>query len=244
MTSPPGPGAHGTAQPFTPAPDRRPGGRTALTVIAVVLLVAGVGLLGWVAFQYFGTNVISKQAFEQEKAQLRDAWQREGSVSARGEKPATAEEEKKLPGEAIALLRVPAFGSDYEVPILEGVDLADLNRGVGHYSTSVMPGQIGNFAIAGHRITHGEPFAKLLELNTGDQVIVETRDATYTYVMDEPPRDLTVADTATWVLEPVPGKPTEKPTTALLTMTTCQDLFRSPDRSVGFGHLVATKTKG
>lgn len=243
MTSPPGPGAPVTAQASASPPAPRSGGRTTLTVVAVVLLVAGVGLLGWVAFQYFGTNVISKQAFEQEKVQLRDAWQREGSVSARGGKPATAKE-KLLPGQAIALLRVPAFGPDYEVPILEGVDLADLNRGVGHYSTSVMPGQIGNFAIAGHRITNGEPFAKLLELNTGDQVIVETRDATYTYVIDEPPRDLTVSDTATWVLEPVPGKPTEKPTTALLTMTTCQDLFRSPDRSVGFGHLVATKTKG
>ncbi len=209
----------------------------------MVLLVAGLGLLGWVAFQYFGTNVISRQAFEQEKTQLRDTWQREGSASARGEK-ATPGKEKKLPGEAIALLRIPAFGAEYEVPILEGVDLADLDRGVGHYGTSAMPGQVGNFAIAGHRITHGEPFAKLLELNTGDEIIIETRDATYTYVIDDPPRDLTVPDTATWVLDPVPGKPAERPTKALLTMTTCQDLFRSPDRSVGFGHLTATKTKG
>ena len=104
--------------------------------------------------------------------------------------------------------------------------------------------QIGNFAIAGHRITHGQPFAKLLDLDRGDAVIVETRDAVYTYVIDDPPRDLTVPDSATWVLDPVPGKPEAKPTQALLTLTTCQDLFRSPDRSVGFGHLTSTKTKG
>ena len=212
-------------------------------MVAVILLLAGVGLLGWVAFQYFGTNVISRQAFEQEKTQLRDVWQREGPASSRGEKPDSFTA-RKIPGEAIALLRIPAFGEGYEVPILEGVDLADLDRGVGHYSTSVDPGQIGNFAIAGHRITHGEPFAKLLELNAGDEVIVETRDAVYTYAIDDPPRDLTVPDTATWVLDPVPGKPEAKPTKALLTMTTCQDLFRSPDRSVGFGHLVATRAKG
>ena len=64
-------------------------------------------------------------------------------------------------------------------------------------------------------------------------MIVETRDAIYTYVIDDPPRDLTVPDTATWVLDPVPGEPEAKPTQALLTLTTCQDLFRSPDRSVG-----------
>ena len=84
----------------------------------------------------------------------------------------------------------------------------------------------------------------MLELDRGDKVIVETRDAIYTYVIDDPPRDLTVPDTETWVLDPVPGEPESKPTKALLTLTTCQDLFRSPDRSVGFGHLTSTKIKG
>ena len=55
---------------------------------------------------------------------------------------------------------------------------------------------------------------------------------------DSPRRPDRAADTATWVLDPVPGKPAEKPTKALITLTTCQDLFRSPDRSIGFGHLV------
>ena len=58
--------------------------------------------------------------------------------------------------------------------------------------------------------------------------MVETRDAVYTYVMDEPPKQLTVTDTDTWVIDPVPGKPDAKPTQALITLTTCQDLFHSP----------------
>lgn len=45
--------------------------------------------------------------------------------------------------------------------------------------------------IAGHRVTHGSPFRKLLELEKGDQVVVETRDAVYTYELDASPRDLT-----------------------------------------------------
>ena len=106
-----------------------------------------------------------------------------------------------------------------------------------------MPGQIGNFAIAGHRVTHGQPFSRLLELDKGDQIVVETRSAIYTYVLDTAPRDLTVEDTATWVIDPVPGKPDATPTQPLITLTTCQDLFHSPDRSIGFGHLQNTKNK-
>jgi len=46
------------------------------------------------------------------------------------------------------------------------------------------------------------------------------------------------------VLDPVPGERSATPTQALMTLTTCQDLFRSPDRSVGFAQLSSTKTKG
>lgn len=218
-----------------------------MTVFGVVLLLAGLGLLGWVGYEYIGTNVVSERAFAEEKVQLRAKWSAEGTASGRGDRSADRIEggsSSAIPGEAIALLRIPAFGDDFEVPILEGTDLADLDRGVGRYSSSALPGRVGNFALAGHRITHGQPFARLLELDRGDAVIIETRDATFTYAIDDPPRDLTVPDSATWVLDPVPGEPEAKPTKALLTLTTCQDLFRSADRSVGFGRLVSTKTKG
>jgi sortase A len=148
-----------------------------------------------------------------------------------------------IPGEAIGLLRIPAFGADYEVPILNGTDLSVLSKGVGHYESTAAPGQIGNFAVAGHRVTHGQPFAQLLDLKQGDEVIVETRDAIYTYALDDSPRQLTVKDSDTWVIDPVPGQPDIKPTQPLITLTTCQDLFRSADRSIGFGHLISTQNK-
>ncbi|MFP5282231.1 MAG: sortase domain-bontaining protein [Actinomycetes bacterium] len=58
---------------------------------------------------------------------------------------------------------------------------------MGHYPSTAGPGQVGNFALAGHRITHGQPFARLLELDRGDKVVVETRDAVYTYVLERGP---------------------------------------------------------
>mgnify|MGYP003694132179 CR=1 FL=1 len=147
------------------------------------------------------------------------------------------------PGDAVGLLRIPALGAAYEVPIRNGTQLGVLAKGVGHYSSSAQAGQIGNFALAGYRVTHGQPFARLLDLNSGDEIIVETRDAIFTYVLDESPRQLTVKDTDTWVIDPVPGKPELKPTQPLITLTTCPDLFHSAKRSVGFGHLIRTERK-
>ena len=209
-----------------------------LTIVGIVLLVTGLSCLGWVAYQYFGTNVTSQQTFKTEREELRTKWTEEKKSDPSGKKKSS-----DLPGDAIALLRIPKFGSDYEIPILNGTDLAILSKGVGHYSSTAGPGQIGNFAIAGHRVTHGQPFARLLELDAGDEIIVETRETIYTYVLDESPKQLTVRDTDTWVIDPVPGKPDTKPTDALITLTTCQDLFRSPDRSIGFGRLESMKNK-
>ena len=235
------PGTAGTTvvEDSSAGPDRPQRKGSPLTLLGIGLLVAGLACLGWVGFQYFGTNVISEQTFEHEAEQLRTKWQDQDRADPKSREQATAQ----VPGDAVALLRIPAFGDDYEVPILNGTELSILSKGIGHYESTAAPGQIGNFAVAGHRVTHGQPFAKLLTLKKGDEVVVETREAIYTYVMDDSPRRLTVNDSETWVLDPVPGKEGAKPTEALITLTTCQDLFRSPDRSIGFGRLQSTQNK-
>ena len=212
--------------------------RRQLTILGVTLLLVGLSCLGWVAYQYIGTNLIAQQAFKTQANQLRAQWAEEKKTDPQGIKQASTR-----PGDVIGLLRIPALGDAYEVPILNGTELSVLAKGVGHYSSTAHAGQIGNFALAGYRVTHGQPFAQLLKLHPGDEIIVETRDAIYIYVLDEPPRQLTVKDTDTWVIDPVPGKPELKPTQALITLTTCPDLYHSPKRSVGFGHLVRTERK-
>ena len=62
-------------------------------------------------------------------------------------------------GEPFAILRIPRLGDNFQVPIVEGVSLADLAEGVGHYPDTALPGEVGNFSVAGHRATNGEPFA-------------------------------------------------------------------------------------
>ena len=71
-----------------------------LTVLGIGLLVIGMACLGWVAFQYFGTNVVSERAFETESQRLREKWTEE-KKSDPGKKIMASD----VPGEAIALLR-------------------------------------------------------------------------------------------------------------------------------------------
>jgi sortase A len=198
--------------------------------LGIVALLAGLSLLGWAGWQYFGTAFTSNHRMDQAERQLRDEWK-------------APEKARTTAGTPLALLRIPRFGKDWEKPVVEGVGKTDLTRGIGHYPRTQLPGEPGNFAVAGHRVTHGSPFGKLLELRKGDQVVVETADAVYTYELDASPRELTVKPTATWVLDPVPGKPSETPTRSVITLTTCQDLFHSADRSVAFGRLVRVQKK-
>lgn len=225
-----------------------------LTIVGLLLIALGLSSLGWMGYQYFGTNGPSQEAAKSEVSALEDQWGKgegidltepaESATPAASATPGATQTKAKYTAaqldKAMAILTIPALGPDFKVPILVGTSDYALARGVGWYEKTQLPGQIGNFAIAGHRITHGEPFARLLELKVGDQVIVTTKSSVFTYVIDEPPSKLTVKEVDTWVIDPVPGKTGVKPTQALITLTTCQDLFHSPDRSVGFGHLVST----
>ena len=225
--SSPSPGQNGAVT--DPEARRRTGG----TVLGVLLLVIALVGVGWAGYTYVGTDAIASRTYQRERTALRVEWRTAPAT------PAAA----PTPGQPVALLRVPRFGPGYEVPVLEGTDASVLADGVGHYPGTAAAGAVGNFALAGQRITHGRPFAALLTLQQGDQVVVETRGAVYTYTIDEPPRQLTVRRGDRWVLDPVPGRPGERPTAALITLTTGQDLFRSGDRSVGFGHLQSTTNK-
>jgi sortase A len=230
---------------------RRVRGRARRVVLGVasVLVLTGLGILAYVGWEYWGTNIVAKHKHAEIRAELREQWAYPTVTDVLG--PAVS---SYAQGTAQALVRIPRFGSDYEVPLIEGVRDDDLSRGIGHFP-GTGPGQIGNFALAGHRVTHGEPFHDMPDLRPGDQVIIETADATYTYVLDTNPNDLIVPFTAGWVLDPVPvapegeappGMPTfpsTRPLEALITLTTCSELFHTDDRMVAFGHLVTTTPK-
>lgn len=213
-----------------------------MAVLGIVLLVTGVGALGAATWEFYGTTVLAQRAAEREVEAIRQQWQAspaEADPDA-GEAPLVA---PPTPGEAAWLLRIPRLGDDYEKPIVAGIGSDDLKRGVGWYPESALPGEVGNLALAGHRISRGEPFRHILELDVGDQIVIETQGAIFTYEINSAPREVTVQDTDSWVLLPVPGQPDVPPHQAVITLTTGQDFIRSSDRSVGFGILINTGIK-
>lgn len=191
------------------------------------MVAVGLGFIGYFGWQYWGTNVVAKQ----KHAQITEAFK------------------SGVPSNAIGLLRVPRFGDDFEVPIVEGGDLIGakgrkaLTEGVAWYEPGAKPGEIGNFAIAGHRVTHGEPFRDFLKLKEGDEVYVETRRKIYTYVLRNDGNAITVDFTTSWPLADVPDpeRSGDEPTEPVLTMLTCSELFNTDNRSIVVGDLESTE---
>jgi sortase A len=136
----------------------------------------------------------------------------------------------------IGLLYIPRLSSDvWEMPLLENVSDRALALGVGHYSTTALPGEAGNFAIAGHRATFGEPFARIERLRAGDEVIIRTSSHWHVYRLVA---DQIVNPDENWVLARTPGVPGLEGREGIITITTCEPRFNSTERWVWFGELV------
>lgn len=206
----------------------------------IALVVAGVAVLGYVGWELYGTTWVSKR----EQHQIVQATER---VWADPE-TAPSKDDRELADDVVALVRIPAFGDKYVVPAHLGTSDDVLARGFGIFDDSAAPGGVGNFALAGHRITHGEPLRDLPELRAGDTVVVETADTTYTYVLDTDGDALDVDLDAGWVTTPDPVNPDSGAhatdlagSRRLLTLVTCAELFHTDDRLVVFGHLVSAE---
>jgi sortase A len=88
-------------------------------------------------------------------------------------------------GDAVGQITIPKIGADFT--IVEGVDLPLLSEGPGHFPGTSLPGQAGNAALAGHRVTYKAPFNRIDELSPGDEITIKTVQGTFTYqVMPQP----------------------------------------------------------
>lgn len=203
----------------------------------LALIAVGLVLLGYVGWQLYGTNVVAHRHRDQVLGELRRAWDGGRTEVATGR------------GTAREVVRIPRFGRDYAVPILDGTSDTVLATGFGHYSDTAGPGEVGNFAIAAHRVTHGQPLRDMPDLRAGDLVLVDTARTTYTYRLLTGGDDLVVPFTAGWVLEPTPHnpgggiEPPQRGRQRLLTLTTCSELFHTDNRMVAFGILVGSSPR-
>ncbi|MFT4124123.1 MAG: class E sortase [Microbacteriaceae bacterium] len=138
------------------------------------------------------------------------------------------------PGEVFANLLVPRFGADFIRPIAEGTGadvLDDVDRGMGHYTDSQLPGELGNVAIASHRTAYGGALHLAHLLRVGDPIVLETADGWYVYRYRD--TQYVTADRVE-VLAAVPDRPDANPRGRILTMTTCNPFYSSAERLVAY----------
>lgn len=170
------------------------------------------------------------------------------TTSTDGSTPTTSPGSATTPhrSQAYAILTVPRL--HLRVPVAEGVSKRNvLNKGyVGHYPGTQQPGQAGNFALAGHRNTHGEPFRYLPRLRVKDTVQVETSAATFTYTVDKILPQTSATDSG--VIRPIP-RSIVKPSYGYsrpgyyITLTTCTPEYTSRYRMVVWGTLTSMRPR-
>jgi sortase A len=223
--------------PMSRRRSRRPQGwRLVARVLGEVLVTLGCVVLLFVVYQLWWTNVEADRAAAAVTTQLEQQWDLDdGTPGQRAEFPPDLRN-----GQGFALLSIPRLGDRWQAPVVQGVTLDDLAKGVGHYPDSALPGEVGNFAVAGHRATNGEPFAYLDRIRAGDFVVVETRTTYYTYRMDD---WYLVPPTQVEVVAPVPNKPDATPRSRFITLTTCNPRWASYERLIVHGVLVDSTPK-
>ncbi|MEU9411366.1 class E sortase [Streptomyces sp. NPDC048281] len=203
--------------------------------IGEVFITTGVLMLLFVTYQLWWTNVRAHAQAGSEASSLQKDWasgKRAPGVFA--------------PGQGFAILHIPKL--DVVAPIAEGVSNKKvLDKGmVGHYGegalkTAMPQDKTGNFGLAAHRNTHGEPFRYINKLVAGDAVVVETQDEYFVYkVTSMLP---VTAPSNVSVLDPVPkGSGFTKPG-RYITLTTCTPEFTSKYRLIVWGKMVEERPR-
>lgn len=215
---------------------RKPGAAVmASRAIGEVFITTGVLMLLFVTYQLWWTNVRAHAQAGNEASSLQDDW-------AKGKgNPGVFE-----PGQGFALLHIPKL--DVVVPIAEGTDKKRvLDRGmVGHYAeegvkTAMPDAKTGNFGLAGHRNTHGEPFRYINRLKPGDPIVVETQDKYFVYKMASILPVTSPSNTA--VLDAIPKDAGFTKAGRYITLTTCTPEFTSKYRMIVWGTMVEERSR-
>ncbi|MEU9118583.1 class E sortase [Streptomyces sp. NPDC048506] len=196
-----------------------------------VFITLGVLMLLFVTYQLWWTNVMAEEEAGGAATTLQHEWDKGG-----GEKKNLAV------GERFGIMYIPKL--DVKAPIAEGIDKHSvLDHGmIGHYDKSsgvktAMPwDKKGNFAVAAHRNTHGEPFRYINKLTKGDKIVVETKSAYYTYEMESILPQTSPSNVS--VIGPVPPGSGFTGPGRYITLTTCTPEFTSTFRMIVWGKMV------
>jgi sortase A len=91
-----------------------------------------------------------------------------------------------------------------------GVTLPTLDKGVGYWPGTAMPGRVGNVVLGGHRVSKQKPFRNIDLLVPGDEIYLTTNEGTFVYAV-----------TGTQIIEPTDTWIINQSESATLTLFAC-----------------------
>jgi len=208
-----------------------------LGAVGKLLITAGVLVLGFVAFQLWGTGLEEARGQSQLTEDLASDLGTTDSatldLSELNEQLAEVDSQTAPPsapppeGEPVGIITIPRI--DLQRVIVEGVNKADLKKGPGHYPGTPLPGQAGNSGIAGHRTTYGAPFNRIDELVPGDEINVTTPQGEFTYVVIPAPGE---TEQAWYVVAPSQVEVLADMGDNRITLTACHPEYSAKQRII------------
>ncbi|MDT0567850.1 class E sortase [Streptomyces sp. DSM 3412] len=215
--------------------------RVIVRTTSELCITVGTLIVLFVVYVLFWTGVKADTEMDRQVDLLQDRWAKQpvrptsGPGSPASPEPPAAYES----GKSFALMYIPRLGAAWNKPVLEGTKTDTLKKGLGHYANSAQLGQKGNFAVAGHRRTYGDPFKDFPKLRPGDEVVLTDGADWFTYVIDKGPYRTLPTDVQ--VIDPVPTKSGFTRAGRYLTLTTCDPEWGHSHRLIVWGHLDSTQ---
>lgn len=171
----------------------------ALVVIGLLVIVISAGI----KINSMNTEKKIREEYEQALNDLQ-----KGADEKMDEDPKLGFENEDI--DAIGIMVIPKI--NVKVLVAEGTEDEKLKYYVGHFENTALPGEKGNFAVAGHRnYIYNEMFRDVNQLEAGDDIIVRTAKGEFTYKVKEQkviePTDVDILD------------PTDDSTVTLVTCT-------------------------
>jgi sortase A len=160
----------GTAVKEKPEPAPLGKGGVAIRTAGEVLITLGVIVLLFMVYEVYVTDLFSAEKQSVASDQLQGDWAKDRTLHP-----------ELVDGKAFARIHIPSFGVDFNFTIQEGTGEDSLAVGPGHYKGTALPGEPGNFGIAGHRVGKGAPFNDLDNLSSCDQIVIETATDFFIY---------------------------------------------------------------
>jgi sortase A len=201
--------------------------RSVLLSLSILFIVFGMWFGGTNAYTFIKGYLLFKTGQVDAEDYITKSGLKEGEQSKKQEQIPLYSERPKY-GENIGELIIPKL--EAKLPIFHGTDEDELEKGVGHFAGSVLPGEEDNSVLSGHRDT---VFRKMGEVEKGDLLFVNTSAGEFTYKVK---RVRIVDKNDRTVIVPKPR--------ATLTVSTCYPfnfIGASPERYILVADLILSK---